>query len=390
MILSLDFDGFRAFPCRRQHDRGHPFQRLVLAPLTVLLGRNNAGKSSIAALLRQVICGLAGDGGEALPLVVSERRVADTFQDLIHARLLSSFLELGVDLIGGDGAHRLETTLHLGGFLDGEPRPYARRWSWDGVEHPLAPGPLLGGLLGPLGNRTDLEARAGGLSQESVWLGPLRQRIAESPRRGERFQGLPALGPAGEGLTNLLSQDERLFAGVTSWLQAHASVKLRWEKNLDLWRLQARRGDLGTIPVGQLGTGIHQLLPVLALTFWRREGGGESGFIDVIEQPELHLHDALQPELGDLFLDLAMARRGTTIVETHSEGLLLRIRRRIAEGADPALVALYFVDDAPDGSTLRKIPIEANGEVGWWPDGVFLESFEEVKALRRAQRRREG
>jgi predicted ATPase len=65
MISSLGFDGYRGFPCRRQYDPSQAFQRLDIAPLTLLIGRNNAGKTSIAALLHQVLGGLAGNGQEA-------------------------------------------------------------------------------------------------------------------------------------------------------------------------------------------------------------------------------------------------------------------------------------------------------------------------------------
>jgi predicted ATPase len=188
-------------------------------------------------------------------------------------------------------------------------------------------------------------------------------------------------------VTDLLAADPKLFQTVSGWLAEHAGLSLGWERNLDLWRLHTSGG----VPVSQVGMGIHQLLPVLTLAEWRRLGRETCDFIDVVQQPELHLHDALQPALGDLFLEVAESRRGVTVVETHAEGLLLRIRRRIAERRFPSdLVALYFIDDGPNGSELRRIRILENGEVDDWPEGVFLESYEEVKALRRAQRQRAG
>lgn len=113
-----------------------------------------------------------------------------------------------------------------------------------------------------------------------------------------------------------------------------------------------------------------------------------TGWLDVIEQPELHLHDAAHAPLGDLLLD-ATARPGCVmLVETHSEALLLRVRRRVAEGLPPERVALYYVEATGASSSLRRIPLLPNGEVEGWPAGVFSESFEEVKAIRRAQRLR--
>lgn len=388
MIRTLEFDGFRGFPCRRQYDRGQPFQRLDLAPLTILIGRNNAGKTSVATLLYQVLGGLAGTSKDAMPLNVAGRPVADCFQDLLHARDLSAFLELAVSIAGASGRHRLETTLYLPGLLDDDPRPRARSVRWDEVDYGVAKEPLEGGLIprnAP--GRESVCEEVGQVLHASAWLGPLRAGVPEIPSRHVRAPQAPLIGPDGDGVIELLAEDAVVFSDVSAWLAQHAGLSLRWEKNLDLWRLQTTRGAVRSVPISQVGTGIHQLLPVLTLAKWRFRNPSPTLFIDVVQQPELHLHDALHPMLGDLFLDVAHAGAGTTIVETHSEGLLLRVRRRIAEGAiRPDLVALYYVDDAPGGSELRRIPILETGEVDYWPPGVFLESYEEVKALRRAQR----
>ena len=86
-----------------------------------------------------------------------------------------------------------------------------------------------------------------------------------------------------------------------------------------------------------------------------------------------------------------VARGGNVIVETHSESLVLRIRRRVAERhLSPDQVALVYVDDADEGSSLRRIPLRPDGEVEWWPEGIFSEAFAEIKAIRRAQRAHGG
>ncbi|MGH8557398.1 MAG: hypothetical protein ACRESZ_08035, partial [Methylococcales bacterium] len=58
-----------------------------------------------------------------------------------------------------------------------------------------------------------------------------------------------------------------------------------------------------------------------------------------------------------------------------------------AEGLDPGLVALYYVLENPDGcSSVKPIKILSDGSVDWWPEGVFAEGCEELKALNRAAR----
>ena len=78
------------------------------------------------------------------------------------------------------------------------------------------------------------------------------------------------------------------------------------------------------------------------------------------------------------------------IVETHSEMMLLRARRWIAEGRLPAEdVHVYWIHAEPgSGSVPRKITINERGEMDSWPDGVFIEDYEEILAIRRAARTR--
>jgi predicted ATPase len=67
-------------------------------------------------------------------------------------------------------------------------------------------------------------------------------------------------------------------------------------------------------------------------------------------------------------------------------GFLLLVCEKF--GLAPDSVAIYFVEDTGEGSRLRPVTLDANGDVDWWPDGVFSEAFEEVRALRRAQKYR--
>ena len=134
-----------------------------------------------------------------------------------------------------------------------------------------------------------------------------------------------------------------------------------------------------------VGIGISQVLPVLVSAY------ASNNELLAIEQPEIHLHPALQAELGDVFLQSALAGGGNTfLVETHSEHLLLRIMRRMREtnaGDLPAgvpevrpedVMVLFVESDGPQ-SIIREMPLNERGElVKAWPGGFFEEGLREI------------
>ena len=80
----------------------------------------------------------------------------------------------------------------------------------------------------------------------------------------------------------------------------------------------------------EVGAGISQLIPVVLAAIAGRGG------LTLVEQPEIHVHPAVQVGLGDILLDGARreGQRRITLVETHSEHLLLRVMRRMRETHD--------------------------------------------------------
>ena len=134
-----------------------------------------------------------------------------------------------------------------------------------------------------------------------------------------------------------------------------------------------------------VGIGVSQVLPVLVSAY------ASSGKLLAIEQPEIHLHPALQAELGDVFLESALGGGGNTLViESHSEHLLLRIMRRMRETSTgklpdgipevcPEDVMVLFVEPDGEQSLIREMPLNERGElVKAWPGGFFEEGLREI------------
>jgi len=128
-----------------------------------------------------------------------------------------------------------------------------------------------------------------------------------------------------------------------------------------------------------VGIGISQVLPVLVMAY------GSRNKLIAMEQPEIHLHPALQAELGDVFIEAALGeRKNTFILETHSEHLILRLMRRIREGKiKPEDVGVVFVEPLARGSRFIELGIDEDGDfIDEWPGGFFEESFHEKFAGR--------
>ena len=134
-----------------------------------------------------------------------------------------------------------------------------------------------------------------------------------------------------------------------------------------------------------IGVGVGQVFPVIVDSMISK------GKTILIEQPELHLHPALQAELGDLFINSALGdNQNTFLLETHSEHLILRILRRIRETTDnelpdgvtpitPEQLAVLYVQPGKEGAEVIHISVNEDGEFDRpWPHGFFAERAREL------------
>lgn len=130
-----------------------------------------------------------------------------------------------------------------------------------------------------------------------------------------------------------------------------------------------------------VGVGISQVLPVVVAA------QDERASIVSIEQPELHVHPAMQVGLGDLFIDGAIEHGLSFLLETHSEHLILRLLRRIREAAEegdnehinPDLLGVYYLTNENGRITVTRLPVNTDGDFDTpWPKGFFEERGPEL------------
>ena len=133
-----------------------------------------------------------------------------------------------------------------------------------------------------------------------------------------------------------------LFSGRLQLLNLDEQVP-RWLKHLNLidsyrlvsvsdrengYEFLVKKHKGGTeVRLTDVGFGVSQVLPVIVLCYYVPEGS-----ILILEQPEAHLHPNVQAKLADVLIDVVKNRNIQIILESHSEHLLHRLTRRIAEG----------------------------------------------------------
>jgi predicted ATPase len=226
------------------------------------------------------------------------------------------------------------------------------------------------------------------LSRQTMYLGPLREKDAVSTVGKLDFSDLTPLGPKAEFLADFVfeKQSEEIDFPTPSSVE---SQKQTYIEALEAWACgyfqlgskvsvseEGRSGPVLRVNgnrLQHLGTGVSQILPVIALCLWAKPGS-----TIILEQPELHLHPGLQQKLGT-FLTVVASTGRQVIVETHSEYLLTRIRRHIAEGHLPEdSCTLVFVQD--DGSVVQR-PALTGGDLEEWPEQFLDHSLDDALAI---------
>lgn len=145
-----------------------------------------------------------------------------------------------------------------------------------------------------------------------------------------------------------------------------------------------RRGALPTDPpssamvnIADVGLGVSQVLPILVALIQAEQ----TKQLVYIEQPETHLHPLAQRQIARVIVRAA-SRGVRIVVETHSSLFLLSLQTAVAEGlVNPEDLALYWFDQDSHGATRAvKAQLDGMGHFSDWPadfDDVVMSADED-------------
>jgi hypothetical protein len=188
-----------------------------------------------------------------------------------------------------------------------------------------------------------------------------------------------------------------------AWTNQHFGFEVFPQSVSDGARVSLRMKETNTgteFNLADMGFGFSQMLPFL-VQMWHlieyepsripphlrqyyksNESALSSGYIIAIEQPELHLHPALQARLADLFVSITNVSRAQNIpvrfmLETHSSTIIERIGRHIEAKnlpADDVQILLFergLESQHPNDGTVRRATFNSDGILEDWPFGFL-------------------
>lgn len=400
MINQVSFKNYKIFKDK---------QTIKLKPITILIGKNNTGKSAVLKLMTLIEGGLSGQNNKVFELNNDDVIIGNEFKDLIHGKFSRS---LELEFIQKN--QEIESYLKASVVVDSDRDiPIIENW---GLKEKDEEGELKDKInLYRVNNLTylnEIDDTEYNCFFHGIWLNTYLNK--ETDLSGDYYQQ-PFLntdfigairekakldyrlnseseksGIDGKYLYNFLIRDylttEKVyFNKISQWI----SEKFEgWNLYIDVdsepYHIRLRKGSLD-IDLTESGMGISQSLPLIARAF--RPCSEET--LIIVEEPESHLHPYAHSQIAQLFAEsIKEDRNKKYLIETHSQNFILRLRRLIAEGfLNENDLGIYYVDfnEEKNESNLVEVEIDEGGGVKWWPEGIFGETIIETRAIYNAQ-----
>ena len=238
------------------------------------------------------------------------------------------------------------------------------------------------------------------ITSSVIRIGPHRKRPDRvtfvNPNDKNTFVGIK-----GENVKSVMHQiTESQKKELNNWfdqMEIPYKIDVKFYPDFNISKIVLTDHDGMDVSLTDVGYGIGQVLPII-LTSMLQENT-----LITIEQPELHLHPKLQANLADLFIRSASIRNNNFILETHSEHIILRLKRRqkevkekvsfdnskrnsnkntIAEWIsirDSVVISVVNTPKNKSESEYSKITLNSDGDFDTlWPGDFFPERYIEM------------
>ncbi len=170
--------------------------------------------------------------------------------------------------------------------------------------------------------------------------------------------------------------EELTFFGKSSGLFSGVEIKLLGSES-DPFQVQILIENV-KVNLIDVGYGISQILPIIVDSVLAEEGQTL-----LMQQPEVHLHPKAQAALGSFFGALVSYKK-QMIIETHSDYLIDRIRADVRDGKnnlEPKDVILLYFERKGAAVQIHPIELDSAGNLINVPSGYrqfFLEETERI------------
>jgi len=355
------------------------WQTLEIKPITILIGKNNSGKSAIAKLPVLVAGSISGSFSAPINLNYEGIRIGYSNEELFYNREITlEPIEFDIKLTNDN------ITVSISGD-----RSYQIRVSKCVIN----------------GEETDSKSKYNGFIPEKMKGKKLEIfdfdyidsfRKFPEPQFSDIYGDYLKIGLSGESAYKLMAQyhnqNNPILNQIKEWYKDNFEG---WEIGVKdiagsspLFEIVLSTSKIKAINIVNTGSGIRQSLPLIVRSYMPTQ----NPTLIIIEEPETHLHPAAHGVLAQRFAESYLEDNNKKyLIETHSQNFVLRMRRLVAEGKlKPDNLAIYYVDfdEEKNESNLRLIEVDKDGEVEWWPKRIFEDTLEEVINLRKAQEQR--
>ncbi|BDI05665.1 AAA family ATPase [Sphaerotilus microaerophilus] len=211
--------------------------------------------------------------------------------------------------------------------------------------------------------------------RDYVWSGRMPAHIGDDG--GRAVDVLIASGVAQQGKPGSAGEAGRIFREAEQWLKTLEiadGLQVRALGNSARYELLVKHRD-AVVNLKDVGVGVSQVIPVVVAALFSKPG-----HIVIVEEPESHLHPLAQAKLAELLAKISAERGVQFIVETHSEHLFRRLQTLIArQEVQPEQAALYFVERDGQAAKLRELKLDDFGRLTNWPDKFFGDALGETR-----------